>query len=82
LKLFLSIDILGNPVGLFENIGKDFSDLANNTKEGFSNGPLEGGLGLAVGTANLLRHTMAGLLNSMDKMAGSLAKGMTAITSD
>ena len=41
-----SIDLIGNPVGLFNNIGAGMQDLVMKPAEGFVKGPLEGGLGI------------------------------------
>ena len=41
-----SIDLIGNPVGLFSNIGAGMQDLVMKPAEGFVKGPLEGGLGI------------------------------------
>jgi vacuolar protein sorting-associated protein 13A/C len=41
-----SIDLIGNPIGLINNIGSGLSDLINKPAQGFVQGPLEGGLGV------------------------------------
>lgn len=82
LKLLFSIDILGNPVGLFSNIGKGFKALIHKTGSGFVRGPLEGGVGMALGTAGLIKDTLAGVAGAFDKIAGSMAKGIAALTYD
>jgi vacuolar protein sorting-associated protein 13A/C len=37
-----SVDVIGNPVGLFNNIGNGVTDLFEKPAEGFVKGPLEG----------------------------------------
>jgi hypothetical protein len=39
-----SIDIIGNPIGLFTNLVDDIKKMKDNTGKGFVKGPLEGGL--------------------------------------
>ena len=81
-KLLGSINILGNPVGLFSQIGTGVSDLIEKPMEGFIKGPLEGGVGLVKGAGSLLSHTLAGTLNSLDKITGSLGTGIAALSLD
>lgn len=82
LKLLGSINILGNPVGLFSSIGTGMQDLLEKPREGFIKGPLEGGIGLAKGAGSLLRHTLAGTFNSLDKITGSLGTGIASLSLD
>jgi len=49
LKIVGSIDILGNPVGLFSGIGTGIFDLFEKPMKGFVQGPLEGGKGMIEG---------------------------------
>lgn len=56
--------------------------MINKTGSGFVKGPLEGGVGMAVGTAGLIKDTLAGVAGSFDKIAGSVAKGISALTYD
>ena len=46
LNLLGSLSLIGNPVGLFNNITTGVTDLIERPVEGFTKGPLEGGLGL------------------------------------
>lgn len=46
LKLLGSLNVIGNPVGLFSNISTGVSDLFEKPAEGFIKGPLEGGKGI------------------------------------
>lgn len=81
-KLLGSINIIGNPVGLFTQIGTGVSDLFEKPKEGFVKGPLEGGLGVVEGAGSLIKHAFAGTFNSIDKMTGSLGTGLAALSLD
>lgn len=64
-KVFGSLNILGNPVSLFRNISTGFKDLKDKPSEGFVEGPLEFGKGLAQGTSSLIAHSIGGALNSV-----------------
>ena len=82
LKIIGSIDILGNPVGLFSGIGTGIVDLFNKPIKGFVKGPLEGGKGMIDGAGSLAKKTFAGTLNSVGKITGSLGTGLLSLTGD
>lgn len=46
-KIFGSLNIIGNPIGLFRNISTGIKDLKDKPSEGFVQGPLEFGKGIA-----------------------------------
>ena len=79
-KLLGSIDIIGNPVGLFKNISTGVVDLIDKPIQGFNKGPLEGGLGIVLGAGSLVKNTISGTFNSLNKVTGSLAGGLSSIT--
>ena len=81
-KLLGSINIIGNPVGLFSQIGTGVQDLIEKPIEGIIKGPLEGGIGLMRGAESLLKHTFAGTFNSIDKITGSLGSGIAFLSFD
>ncbi|EGR30928.1 PH domain protein [Ichthyophthirius multifiliis] len=81
-KVFGSLNVIGNPVGLFKNISTGVIDLVEKPAEGFAKGPLEGGLGIAQGAGSLLKNTMAGAFNSVNKITGSISNGISALCMD
>ncbi|KAL4496109.1 hypothetical protein ABPG72_015531 [Tetrahymena utriculariae] len=82
LKALGSLNIIGNPVGLFQNISTGVTDLFTKPAEGFVKGPLEGGLGIMQGASSLIKNTMAGAFNSVNKITGSLSSGISALCMD
>jgi len=82
LKLLGSLSLLGNPVGLFNNISTGVTDLIERPAEGFTKGPLEGGLGLVQGAGSLVSHTIAGAFNSVNKITGSVSSGIASLSMD
>jgi len=82
LKLVGSLDIVGNPVGLFGNISSGVSDLLEKPAKGFLNGPLEGGKGIVTGAGSLVKNTVSGTMNSLGKVTGSLATGLSSLAMD
>jgi len=79
-KLLGSLDIVGNPVGLFNNISTGVTDLFEKPVQGFLKGPLEGGKGLLTGAGSLVKNTVSGTFNSISKVTGSLASGVSNLS--
>ena len=77
-----SIDILGNPVGLMKHLAVGVFDLIDKPIEGFVKGPLEGGFGIARGAGSFLKNTVAGTFNSVQKITGSFATGISSLSLD
>ncbi|KAG0003109.1 hypothetical protein BGZ80_007728 [Entomortierella chlamydospora] len=79
-----SIEFLGNPVGLFNNLSSGVADFFYEPYQGFVMGdrPQDFGLGLARGTSSLLKKTVFGLSDSLAKISGSVSKGLSAATMD
>ena len=49
-------------------------------KEGFIQGPLDGGMGLAKGVGSLTKGVVSGTFNSVQKISGGIAQGFSAMT--
>ena len=50
--------------------------------EGFIKGPKEGFVGIASGSTGLIKNTAAGAFNTISKVTGSLAQGLTSLSMD
>ena len=79
-KILGSIEIIGNPVKFFGNIGSGFVDLIEKPKEGLVKGPLEAGIGLVQGTTSLARNIFTAVFDSLRMISGSLANGTSNLT--
>ncbi|KAF9435541.1 hypothetical protein BGZ76_006083 [Entomortierella beljakovae] len=79
-----SIEFLGNPVGLFNNLSSGVADFFYEPYQGFIMGdrPQDFGMGLARGTSSLLKKTVFGFSDSLAKISGSVGKGLSAATLD
>jgi vacuolar protein sorting-associated protein 13A/C len=77
-----SIDLIGNPVALFSNIGRGMQDLIQKPKEGFIKGPLEGGLGIVKGAGSLLGRTVSSTCSALEKITGSIGTGVAGLSMD
>ncbi|KAJ2157305.1 Vacuolar protein sorting-associated protein 13 [Coemansia sp. RSA 552] len=83
-KVVGSANVLGNPVGLFNNISSGVSDFFYEPYQGFvmSDRPQDFGFGLARGTASLFKKTVFGMTDSFSKFTDSMSKGLSAATMD
>jgi vacuolar protein sorting-associated protein 13A/C len=71
-----SLNIIGNPVGLWNNISTGFKELVEKPAEGFKKGPIDLGKGLAEGAGSLISHTVGGAFDSLNKITGSISTGL------
>ena len=78
-----SADFLGNPVGLFNTISSGVWDLFYEPYQGYmlNDRPQDIGMFLAKGGLSFAKKTVFGLSDSMAKMSGSMAKGLS-VTQD
>lgn len=83
-KVLGSADIIGNPVGLFNNISSGVMDLFYEPYLGYTlqDRPAEFGVGLAKGGLSFMKKSVFGVTDSISKVTGSLSKGLTAMTLD
>ncbi|KAI8884432.1 hypothetical protein K501DRAFT_332624 [Backusella circina FSU 941] len=79
-----SIDILGNPVGLFNTLSSGFGELFYEPYQGFimSDRPQDLGIGIAKGVGGFMKKSVFGVTDSMSRFTGSLGKGISAATMD
>lgn len=82
LKVIGSINIIGNPVGLYNYIKSGFVELIERPRQGLVHGPLEAGLGAIIGAGCLLKQTFAGTFNSLHHITDSIATGLTILSFD
>ncbi|KAH6603756.1 vacuolar sorting-associated 13 [Trichoderma cornu-damae] len=83
-KILGSADLLGNPVGLFNNISSGVNDIFYEPYQGLilSDRPEEFGMGIAKGAASFAKKTVFGFSDSFSKFTGSLSKGLAAASMD
>lgn len=79
-----SADVLGNPVGLFNNMSSGIVDLFYEPYQGLimHESPSEFGIGLAKGGISFLNKSVFGISDSVSKFTGSLSKGLSFATMD
>lgn len=83
-KILGSADVIGNPVGLFNNLSSGVLDIFYEPYQGFviNDRPQELGIGLAKGGLSFLKKSIFGFSDSIAKVTGSLAKGLSVVTLD
>ena len=82
LSLIGHAEILGNPIGLLNNLGTGVKDFFYEPAQGMVNGPLSAGRGFIKGTGSLLKNTVEGTFDTVSKLANSMATGITILTQD
>lgn len=83
-KILGSADVIGNPVGLFNNLSSGVLDIFYEPYQGFiiNDRPQELGIGIAKGGLSFLKKSIFGFSDSFAKISGSLAKGLSVVTLD
>ncbi|CAK64571.1 unnamed protein product (macronuclear) [Paramecium tetraurelia] len=77
-----SLAVLGNPTKLWKNFVSGMQDFIERPIEGFTKGPLEGGMGVITGTTSLVSHTVSGVFNSVKNVVGTISSGLSKVTMD
>ncbi|KAG0682611.1 hypothetical protein C6P40_000285 [Pichia californica] len=83
-KVLGSADLLGNPVGLFNNISSGVMDMFYEPYQGYimTDRPQELGIGLAKGSISFMKKSVFGVSDSVSRFTNSMAKGLTAASLD
>jgi vacuolar protein sorting-associated protein 13A/C len=79
-SLISHAEILGNPVGLFNNLGTGFADLFYEPAQGIINGPISSGKGLVKGAGPVGKIPIEGSFRSVSKAVGGFNEGGIALT--
>ncbi|KAI8340848.1 hypothetical protein BC941DRAFT_227149 [Chlamydoabsidia padenii] len=83
-KVLGSADLIGNPVGLFNNLSSGFGELFYEPYQGFitSDRPQDLGIGIARGVGGFMKKSVFGFTDSFSRVTGSLGKGLAVATMD
>ncbi|OBA25264.1 DUF1162-domain-containing protein [Hanseniaspora valbyensis NRRL Y-1626] len=85
LKLVGYADVLGNPIGLLNNLSDGVADIFYNPYQNgyyMNDRPEELGISFSKGGMSFLKKSVFGFSDSFAKFTGSVAKGLTAATND
>eukprot|EP00474_Spongospora_subterranea_P004384 CRZ04842.1 hypothetical protein [Spongospora subterranea] len=75
-----SVSVLGNPLGLLNNLGSGLSDFFNDPVDGLVEGNILGfGQGLKKGSKSLFNQSIYGVGNSLAGISGNLGSGVAAL---
>ncbi|XP_043466399.1 vacuolar protein sorting-associated protein 13B [Leptopilina heterotoma] len=77
-----SLEILGSPGGLAQALGSGLKDFIALPFQGLLQGPWGFIVGITHGSASLMRHITAGTVNSVTKLASSVARNLDRLTLD
>ena len=78
--VFFSNNLIGNPMKFFEKISEGVIDLIDKPIQGFSEGPLEGGLGLILGASSFACKTVGATFDSIHNFTEAVATGLSGMT--
>ncbi|KAL0478349.1 vacuolar protein sorting protein VPS13 [Acrasis kona] len=81
-KVLGSLEMLGNPVGLFNDVSTGVKDLFYEPVAGLSKNPEQFGKLLAKGSVSLVSNSVHGTFNAASKVTGTIGKGLTYLTFD
>jgi vacuolar protein sorting-associated protein 13A/C len=81
-KLLGSSDLIGNPVNFVNTLGTGLKDVYYAPRDGFMQGPLQGGIGILKGAKSAVTHTIGGAAGSVGKITNSLNKGVLFLAFD
>lgn len=79
-KILGSLDIIGNPIGLFSNFSIGVQDLFNEPIKAQDSDELK--KAMTKGTLSLLMNTVHGTFNSASKVTGSIGRGLSILSFD
>ncbi|XP_076265664.1 vacuolar protein sorting 13B isoform X3 [Rhynchophorus ferrugineus] len=77
-----SLELLGSPGGLARAMGTGLRDFVSLPYRGLVQGPMAFLKGITTGSASLMRHVTAGTLQSVTKLASSVARNLDRLTLD
>ncbi|XP_066581689.1 intermembrane lipid transfer protein VPS13B isoform X2 [Prorops nasuta] len=77
-----SLEILGSPGGLAQALGSGLRDFVSLPFQGLLQGPWGFIVGITHGSASLMKHITAGTVNSVTKLASSVARNLDRLTLD
>jgi vacuolar protein sorting-associated protein 13A/C len=81
-RVLASSDLIGNPYNVVNSLGTGVKKFYYEPRNGFMEGPLQGGLGIIKGTAGMVGIVGASGLGSLGKVTNSLNKGILAVSFD
>lgn len=77
-----SLEILGSPSGLARSVSTGLWDFISMPVQGLMRGPWGVLLGITYGSASLIKNVTAGTVNSVTKLAASVARNLDRLTLD
>ena len=82
LSFVAGLEVLGNPAGVVRSLARGVEDLFYEPYQGAVQGPLEFLEGITSGVGSLVGHTVGGAAGAVSTFAGSIGRGLSALTLD
>eukprot|EP00494_Astrolonche_serrata_P024325 UN24583 len=81
-KVFLSIELVGNPFQLVSGLGEGVKDLFYEPYQGLIVSPTAFAFGLQKGALSLVRNTISSVFTSVGTVTGSVGRGIAVLSMD
>ncbi|OMJ85768.1 hypothetical protein SteCoe_12834 [Stentor coeruleus] len=75
-------NILGNPIGLLNDLGTGMVDFFYEPAQGMVNGPISATEGFLKGTQSLVKNTVTGTFGTVSRITSTLTNGLAVLTQD
>jgi len=82
LKTFFALDVVGNPIGLYNDVSTGVHDFFVEPMKTISTNPKDVGKSIKKGTESLFTHSMHGGFSANSKFLDSVSRGISAFTFD
>ncbi len=81
-KIAGSIELLGNPLGLVNDLSTGVTDFFYEPAKGLMKSPRDFGHGLAKGTVSIIKNTLTGVFSAASKITQTVGKSMAVLSMD
>jgi hypothetical protein len=82
LRIAASSDIVGNPYNFVNTLGSGVKKFYYEPRDGFMQGPIQGGIGVLKGTAGVVSSSAAAVTGVVGKLTSSVGRGVVMLTFD
>lgn len=82
LRIAASTDLVGNPYNFVNTLGSGVKNFYYEPKEGFMEGPIQGGIGVLKGTAGVVTSGTAAISGFVGSFSNSVGRGVGMLSFD
>jgi hypothetical protein len=82
LRVAASSDLVGNPYNFVNTLGSGVKKFYYEPRNGFMEGPIQGGIGVLKGTAGVVTSSAAAVTGVVGKLTNSVGRGVVMLSFD